>query len=84
MTGNPWEQQLDKGDRAFVAARTYFEMGATRSVRAVCEKLDKSLTIVGQWSTKFCWVIRARAFDAYLHDLELDMMVNEVKARTRK
>jgi hypothetical protein len=80
----PWEQQPDEGDRAFAAARLYFEMGKTRSLRAAAEKLDKSYTIVGRWSEKYHWVARARAFDAYLHDLEMQMMETEVKDRAKK
>lgn len=41
-------------------------MGADRSIDAVAQKLSKSSTIIGRWSTKHNWVARARSYDAAL------------------
>lgn len=79
-----WEQQPNEGDRAFAAARRYFKIGIDRSLEKVSQGLGKSKAIVERWSARHNWVIRARAFDAYLNNLELDMMESEVKDSARK
>jgi len=41
-------------------------MGPERSVRAVAQKLSKSYTLAGRWSSTYHWVERCRAWDNYL------------------
>jgi hypothetical protein len=82
---HPWEQQPDEGDRAFAALTTYLEMGANeRSLEKVAQKLAKSIPIIKTWSSKYAWSARARAFDAYLRDLELQMQNQEIQDRVKK
>lgn len=51
-------------------ARTlYTTMGPDRNLRAVAQKLDKSLTIVGRWSTEDDWPRLAAAYDQMLGNL---------------
>ena len=39
----PWERQERESDKAFAAFRVYLEMGPKRSLRAVAQKLGKSV-----------------------------------------
>lgn len=80
----PWEQHPNESSKAYEAARVYFEMGAERTLAKVGEQLGKNKIVVESWSAKFQWVARARAFDAYLADLELQMMESEFKDRAKK
>lgn len=41
-------------------------VSAKRSVRTVCQLLDKSLTLISRWSAKYRWVERAQAYDKYI------------------
>jgi hypothetical protein len=51
-------------------ARTlYTTMGPDRSLRAVAQKLNKSLTIVGRWSTEDDWPSLVAAYDQTLGNL---------------
>jgi hypothetical protein len=42
----------------------YRDMGPERNLRGVCQKLDKSLTLIGGWSTQDDWVMRCALYDA--------------------
>ena len=51
-------------------ARTlYTTMGPDRSLRAVAQKLNKSLTIIGRWSTEDDWPALVAAYDQMLGNL---------------
>ncbi len=62
----PWDRQKGEGARAFEAFLVYLQMGPERSVRAVAQKLSKSYTLAGRWSSTYHWVERCRAWDNYL------------------
>jgi len=53
----------DESARAFEARRIYVEMGPSRSLEAVAQKLDKSRTLMGRWSAQYHWSDCARAWD---------------------
>lgn len=59
----PWERQDGETPIAFDAFRVYRDMGTSRSVRAVAHALDKSVQLIGRWSSVHGWVDRARAYD---------------------
>lgn len=42
----------------------YRDMGAERNLRGLAQHLNKSLTLVGQWSTEDGWQFRCAAWDA--------------------
>lgn len=81
---HPWTRREDESTPAFEAFRTYLNQGASRTVRGVAQELDKSSTIVGQWSSRHSWVERARAYDSYLITAETDGHAEElIKVRNR-
>lgn len=63
----PWERQKGESVQAFGAFSIYLEMGAERSLRAVCQKCTKSIPLIKRWSSIHEWVERAAAYDAELH-----------------
>ena len=65
-TDSPWERQEGEGEKAYEAFLAYRDMGANRSVRAVGQKLGKSSTQIGKWSSRWKWVERCRAWDNQL------------------
>ena len=65
-----FEQQPKESAKAFAAFSLYLSMGPQRGLREVARKLDKSLTHVGKWSSKFDWPARVRAHGDYLASIE--------------
>lgn len=63
----PWERRKGESAQAFEAFFIYLEMGAERSLRAVCQKCTKSIPLIKRWSTTHKWVERAADYDAELH-----------------
>lgn len=58
-----YERQEGESQKAFEAFATYRDLGITRSIREVAQKLNKSVALLGRWSSKYEWVDRAQAFD---------------------
>ena len=59
----------DESARAYAARVEYVTMGPGRDLRTLAQKLDKSLTLVGRWSSQYDWVKSAEEYDnqvAYL------------------
>jgi len=66
----PFEQQPRESNKAFAAFSLYLSLGPQRGLREVARKLDKSLTVVGDWSKKFDWPARVAAHGAHLAIVE--------------
>jgi hypothetical protein len=56
----PWERQEGESDKAFDAFRVYLEAGPKRSLKAVSQRLSKSLPLLKRWSVRWKWRIRVR------------------------
>ncbi|WP_289352364.1 hypothetical protein [Peribacillus frigoritolerans] len=88
MKKAPYEQLQGESAKAFEAFRIYRDLGAARGVREVAQKLNKSLTVIGGWSSKYKWVNRAQAFDEHMDKIanqqtelrhkEIKMMESEI------
>jgi hypothetical protein len=73
MADNPiWKRLPSDTDKSFEAFCIYRDMGATRSLKMVAEKLSKSDTIINRWSREHNWVNRVAAYDASLDEKNLD------------
>lgn len=59
----PWERQPGESAKAYEAFSEYRDMGASRSLAKVGQKLGKSKTMMEKWSAKFTWVERAEQWD---------------------
>lgn len=77
-TDKPWERQKGESDKAYEAFVTYRDMGTDRSIRAVAQKLGKSRTQIGKWSSGWEWTERVRAYD---NELEKEARAQAVKDR---
>lgn len=77
-TDKPWERQKGESDKAYEAFVTYRDMGTNRSIRAVAQKLAKSRTQIGKWSSGWEWTERVRAYD---NELEKEARAKAVKDR---
>ena len=66
----PFEQQPRESAKAFAAFKTYLDMGPERSLKAVAQKLGKSVTMLGRWSARFDWPGRVVAHAAHLAAIE--------------
>lgn len=80
----PWEQRPNEGSAAFGLFRRFLELGSDRDLASVSIDTDRKLSTVKRISKKFTWVIRARAYDAYLAKVELDAAKRRMEANAVK
>jgi len=80
----PWEQQPGESAKAFEAFAIYRDMGVERSVRKVTQRLNKSLTLIGKWSSRYNWPERARANDRDLDRQAHAQAVRDVRSMTNR
>lgn len=79
-----WERQQGETSKAYEAFCVYRDMGADRSLRKVVQQLNKNLTTIAEWSTKYEWVKRVAAWDAEQDRIARKAQVDEIKKmRTR-
>jgi len=80
-----YTRQPDETAIAFAAFAAYRDMGDERSLEAVAQKLSKSKTLMGRWSTKNNWTERAAQYDDYLREQDRKAYEKErKKARTER
>jgi hypothetical protein len=63
MERDLWEQMPGESTKASRAFQTYLDQGADRSLARVGRELGVSKQLIERWSSRFCWVRRARAWD---------------------
>ncbi|MEG2621935.1 MAG: hypothetical protein RSC06_03455 [Clostridia bacterium] len=80
----PWEQQPRESAKAFQAFAAYRDMGSSRTVRKVVQQLNKSLTLIGKWSSAYDWVERSRAYDRELDRQAREQAVRDVQQMTNR
>jgi hypothetical protein len=73
-----YERQDDETKKAFEAFVEYRNMGLDRSLREVAKKLDKSLTLIGRWSSANNWVERAGEYDK---EMDRKALIEDEKKR---
>jgi hypothetical protein len=76
-----FEQQPKESAKAFAAFSLYLSLGPERGLREVARKLDKSLTVVGKWSSKFDWPARVAAYAAHLAVIEREAIEAVARAK---
>jgi hypothetical protein len=60
-----WLKHPGEGTKAHEAATAYFYLGPARSQVAVAKALGKGSKLLEKWSSKYKWVERANAYDAW-------------------
>ncbi|MEH7114554.1 hypothetical protein V7124_19640 [Neobacillus niacini] len=73
-----YERQDEETKKAFEAFVEYRNMGMDRSLREVAKKLDKSLALIGRWSSANNWVERAAEYDK---DMDRKALIEDEKKR---
>lgn len=76
-TPKQWERQPEESTKAFEAFCIYRDLGTDRSLSKVAEKLEKSETLMGRWSSKYEWVKRAAAWDDEKERIEREIAQRE-------
>jgi len=63
-----WERQPGESTKAYAAFCVYRDLGTERSLEKAGQMLDKPRTRkwLGEWSAKYKWVERAKAYDDYI------------------
>lgn len=83
----PWERQVEagEGEESFAAFAVYRDLGPLRrSVTAVARECDRQRALVGRWSSRWSWVERAGAWDAWLDAQRVDEQVEAVREMARR
>lgn len=75
---HPWMRQPNEGTAPYEAFRVYLNQGAARSHPKVCEEVGKSRQLITDWSAKWNWVERCRAFDVHLEEARTDGLVHQL------
>jgi hypothetical protein len=87
-TRDLWDRQPGEGDEAWEAFVTYrdsgLEDGARRSTRRTARELDKSHTLIGQWSGNYEWQLRTQAFDRNLDAIKLKESADRIVRAARR
>src|ERR1043165_3747385 len=65
-----FEQQPKESDKAFAAFVLYLSLGSERSLEAVATKLQKSMCLMGRWSSRWRWSERVQSHGAHLAVVE--------------
>ena len=77
-----WEQQPGESAKAFEAFAASRDMGAERSLRKLTQQLHKNLTTIRDWSVKWNWQERVRAYDRELDRQAREQAVRSVRQMT--
>lgn len=69
---NAWDRQPGESTKAYAAFCAYRDLGPERSIEKAGQMLDKprSKKWLGEWSAKYKWVERAKAYDDYVEKLK--------------
>jgi len=67
-----WERQPGESTKAYAAFCVFRDLGTERSLEKAGQMLDKPRTRkwLGEWSAKYKWVERAKAYDDYVEKLK--------------
>lgn len=65
-----WQPQKGESAVAYQGFSEFLEMAADRSLRAVAQKLGKSLTVIGRWSVRWEWMRRVGECDTHMAAIE--------------
>ncbi len=82
---NAWERQPDEPDGAWEAFVIYRDMGpGHRAIRKTAAQLSKNETTMYEWSQRWDWVARCRAFDGYVDRQRVEAEISAVRDMRRR
>lgn len=79
MKMKDYERKEGETAKAFEAFAKYRDLGITRSIREVAQELNKSVAMIGRWSSANNWVERVRKYDKDMDRVAI--LENEKKRR---
>jgi hypothetical protein len=82
--GKAWEQLPEESIKAFTAAKEYFDLGPSRSLEKVADKLQKSLGLMKGWSGRYRWRLRAAAYSRSCDQIQQEVVENQLRQTAQK
>jgi hypothetical protein len=83
----PWERQTEagEGEEPFACFAVYRDLGPLRrSITLVARECDRQRALVGRWSSRWSWVERAGAWDAFVDQQRVDEQVEAVREMAKR
>ena len=77
---DPWERQPGETDKAFSVFVTYRDAGPGRSLRKTASALGRELTQLADWSVRWGWQVRVRAWDDEMDRVRRQAALAETEA----
>ena len=74
-----WDRREGESAQAYSAFATYRDMGSTRSLAKVGQKLGKSKTLMDRWSSRWEWVWRCEQYDTAMEQQRLRDRATELQ-----
>ena len=65
-----WSRLKSDTSKSFEAFTIYRDMGKERTLERVSKELNKSMTLIGRWSSRHNWKERAKEYDKYLDSIK--------------
>jgi hypothetical protein len=81
MANEFYERWENESDKAYEAFSIYRDMGISRSIDNVVQKLNKSRQLISRWSGQYAWVQRAAAYDDHIDQLARKKLEREAVNR---
>jgi hypothetical protein len=75
----PWERSPNESIKAYTAAKTYFDLGADRSLAAAAKRLNKSVGQMKRWSVTHRWKSRAIAYDRWCNQIKQEAKEQQIR-----
>lgn len=79
-----WERQKAESPEAFEAWVRYRDMDGKRSVQRVSVELGKAYTMIRDWSLRWHWVDRLRAWQRHVDELARQEQLDEILKMRRR
>lgn len=80
----PWERQDGESAKRFEAFAIYRDLGEERSLIQVAQKLNKSKTLMGRWSSENSWVERCEAWDREQDRIARQQQIKDIKKMRKR
>lgn len=74
-----WDIREDETNLNFIAFRTYLALGSNRSIKRAAAQAGCTHIRAAEWSFKFKWVLRVRAYEQALMDAFIENSIGNLK-----
>lgn len=84
ITPEPWERQQSETSKAYEAFCIYRDLGPSRSIAKVGERLGKNTVTLERWSSRNDWVKRSTAWDEEQDRIAREAQLGEIKKMRKR